>query len=101
MRREEMTYVPGWSAIECFGNVMDALPMAAEIEYFVLASMACVTIQARQVMLESLPLRQFTIRIIFGVVWIGSMDQAEVGFGLFPVNRLILTEVQSLGVIHS
>ena len=41
-----MTYVPGWSAIEGFGNVMDALPMAAEIEHLILASMTRFMIQA-------------------------------------------------------
>jgi hypothetical protein len=77
------TYVPSRRPIIRFCSIMIALPMPSHIQYLVLHHPATFPVEPPHEMLEALPLRLFSLGIIFAVGVIGPIDQAEIVLCLF------------------
>lgn len=71
---------------------MIALPMPAQVEHLVLYIPPALTVQSKDLMLETLPLSLLKLRIIFSVRVIGTIDQAKIYCRLNPKSIFLHVE---------
>lgn len=73
-----VAYIPGRGAVEGLGHVVIAFSVSAHVEHLVLHMSGAPTVQADDVMVESLPLRLFVGGVVLCVRIVGTVDQTQV-----------------------
>ena len=90
-----LAYIPRRGPVKRLGYVVIAFSVPTHVEQLVLNMFAALTVQAKDLMLESLPLSLLVSGIEFGVCIVGTVDQTEIDVCL---NRKIRSARQLLSV---
>ena len=75
-------YIPGRGSVESIGYVMIAFTMSTHVEHLVLNMAAALTVQAKDLILESLPLSLFVVGVKFRIGIVCPVDKTKIHGGL-------------------
>ena len=97
---ERVAYIPSRGAVEGLGHVVIALSVSTHVEHLVLHVSGALTVQAEDVMVESLPLSLFMGGIVLCVRIVGTVDQTQVHLRLSMEPESAGLSPMSHGVEH-